>query len=69
MQATCLQPPSSPDPTAVPACSGPCPRLAGRLDSSAGWGWACPLTGAPPMTEIHSELQLVALSFSGAPVN
>lgn len=45
------------------------PLLAGRPARSAGWGRGMPADSRAAMTEIHSELQLVVLSFSGAPAN
>lgn len=40
-----------------------------RLGRSAGEGQGMAADRHAAMTEIHSELQLVALSFSGAPAN
>lgn len=54
--------PRSPEP-APPRLAGTRSRLAGRP------GPGMPVDRRTAVTEIHSELQLVAVSFSGAPAN
>lgn len=41
----------------------------GRVALLCGWGWGMAADRHAVVTEIHFELQLVALSFSGAPAN
>lgn len=40
-----------------------------RVALLCGWSWGTAADRHAVVTEIHSELQLVALSFSGAPAN
>ena len=49
--------------------SPPGPEAGRAGPRSGGWGQGMPADRHAAMTGMHPELQLVALSFSGAPAN